>query len=131
MTRSELEIESPYREELTGILSFSSLAVAEETIKRLEKLRLKYRSLRDKKGVEYCRQIAMLGRRRAELISRNTRVQPQKRKEKKEIVLWFEIWLESPDIFENWLMLRKKTKDYLELISFCRETRSQGPEGRQ
>ena len=116
MTRSALEMESPYREALTGVLSFASLAEAEETIKHLEYLRQKYRSESDKKGEECCRQIARLGRRRAELISRNKRVGPEKRRQKREIAAWFGIWLETPEIFDDWLILRKRTGEYRELL---------------
>lgn len=114
--RKKLEMESPYREALTGILSFSSLSEAEETIKRLESLRRKYRSAGDRKGEEYCRKIARLGRLRADLISRNKRVRVQKRKQKQEIAAWFRIWLETPEIFENWLILRKKTEEFQGLL---------------
>jgi hypothetical protein len=116
MARFALEIESPYREALEGILAFASLAEAEETIERLECLRQKYRSESDKKGEEYCRRVARLGRRRAELISRNRRVRMEKRKEKREIATWFGIWLETPEIFADWLILRKKTVEYQELL---------------
>jgi hypothetical protein len=116
MTRSALEMESPYREALTGILAFAGLAEAEETIKRLEHLRQRYRSEGDKKGEEYCRQIARLGRRRAEMIGRNRRVGIEKRRQKREIATWFGIWLETPELFGDWLILRKKTDEYRELL---------------
>jgi hypothetical protein len=116
MARFALEIESPYHEALAGILSFSSFDAAEQTLKRLEYLRWKYHSAGDKKGVEYCRQIALLGRRRAEFISRNKRVCLQKRLQKQEIATWFRIWLETPAIFDNWLALRKKTGEFQELL---------------
>ena len=111
-----MDIESPYCEALTGILSFSSLPAAEQTIKRLESLRRKYRSEGDKRGEEYCRKIALLGRRRAEMISRNARVKAEKRRQKREIAFWFGIWLETPEIFEDWLILRKTTAGYQELV---------------
>jgi hypothetical protein len=66
--------------------------------------------------VEYCRQIAVLGRRRAELISRNRRVNAQKRLQKNEIAQWFTIWLETPSIFENWLSMRKDTEEFGKLL---------------
>jgi hypothetical protein len=116
MARPALQIESPYREALEGILSFSSLRAAEETLQRLEKLRQKYQSASDKKGVEYCRRIAILGRRRAELISRNRRVGIQKRLQKQEIATWFRIWLETPAIFDNWLAMRKSTQEFKGLL---------------
>lgn len=111
-----MDIESPYCEVLTGILSFSSLSAAEQTIKRLESLRRKYRFEGDKRGEGYCRKIALLGRRRAEMISRNARVKAEKRKQKGEIAVWFGIWLETPEIFEDWLVLRKTTAEYQELL---------------
>jgi hypothetical protein len=116
MARDALEIEPPYREALSGILSFSTLAEAEDTISKLENLRLKYRSLCDKKGVDYCRRIAFLGRRRAEIISRNKRVSPRKRIEKQEIANWFGIWLETPALFEDWLSMRKSMEEFKRLL---------------
>jgi hypothetical protein len=116
MSKSMAEMESPYREALAGVLSFATLSQAEETIKRLESLRRKYQSAGDSKGVEYCRKIAILGRHRAELISRNRKVKAEKRRQKREIAAWFGIWLETPEIFENWLVLRKKTEEFQEIL---------------
>jgi hypothetical protein len=115
MAPDALEIEPPYREALAGILAFSTFAEAEETLRRLENLCRKYRELSDKKGVEYCRQIAFLGRRRMELISRNRRVRPTKRHQKLEMANWFGIWLETPALFEDWLLMRKSTAEFKKL----------------
>jgi len=111
-----LEIEPPYQEALRGILSFSTFAEAEQTLESLEKICRNYEAASDKKGVEYCRRIASLGRSRAELISRNKRADPQKRLQKKEIAMWFKIWLETPAIFDDWLSLRKSTEEFKLLV---------------
>jgi len=116
MTGRELEIEEPYRKELEGVLEFSDFEAAEKTIHRLEKLCRKYEKSSDKKGVEYCRSIALLGRRRAELISRNRRVGNLKRLQKREISEWFRVWLETPLLFRDWLEMRKKTEDFKRLL---------------
>jgi hypothetical protein len=118
MSKIDLQIESPYREALEGVLSFSSFEEAEKTILLLENLCRKYRSASDKKGVEYCRRIASLGRRRAELISRNRRVNLHKRLQKQEISNWFGIWLETPAIFDDWLAMRKNTDEFRKLLEF-------------
>jgi hypothetical protein len=115
MPRTVLDIEPPYREALTGVLAFSTFAEAEKTLRILENLCRKYRAASDKKGVEYCRQIASLGRHRAELISRNQKVGLHKRLQKKEMANWFRIWLETPAIFEDWLSMRKSTDEFKEL----------------
>jgi hypothetical protein len=116
MARKALELESPYREALKGVLAFSTFAQAELTIKTLENLCREYRSASDKKGVEYCRQVAILGKNRAELISRNHRVSLQKRLQKQEMATWFRIWLETPALFEDWLLMRKSTEEFQKLM---------------
>jgi len=116
MVRRALEIETPYREALSGILSFSNFEEAEKSILRLDHLRREYQSRNDGKGVEYCRRIGLLGRRRAEYISRNRRVCERKRLQKREIASWFQIWLENPAIFEDWLSLRKGAGEFKELL---------------
>jgi hypothetical protein len=65
--------------------------------------------------VAYCRLTGVLGRRRAELIARNRRVNASKRLVKQEVALWFRIWLETPELFTDWLSLRKETRDYQRL----------------
>jgi len=116
MARFAFETDPSYREAFAGILSFASFADTEMTIRRLQILCRKYQSVSDKKGVEYCRQIASLGRRRADLISRNKRVNLRKRLHKQEIATWFKIWLETPAIFDDWLAMRKNTEEFKTLL---------------
>ena len=107
-----MDIEEPYKGEFEGILQFSTFEETEKTIRTLQNLCRKYAELSDKKGMEYCRRVALLGRRRAELISRNHRVSLLKRRQKKEISEWFRLWLETPDLFDDWLKMRKLTEEY-------------------
>jgi hypothetical protein len=116
MTGTSWNMEETYREELEGILEFSTFDAAEKTIRLLEKLCRKYEKSSDKKGMEYCRQIALLGRRRAEFIGRNKRVAFHKRLQKKEIAEWFRIWLETPDLFDAWIRMRKETEGFKKLL---------------
>jgi hypothetical protein len=39
-------------------------------------------------------------------------VNERKRAEKEEIAEWFTVWLRQPEIFEDWLILRQRTKDF-------------------
>jgi len=57
-------------------------------------------------------EIARLGKRRAEMISLNRKVEARKREEKKEIAEWFRIWLETPEAFFDWLEVRKASPDF-------------------
>jgi len=122
--RSEITIDPPYDSTLKGILSFRSFPEAERTLRRLEQLRQKYVAEGDDKGIECCRQVALLGRKRAELISCNQKVLAAKRQEKKEIASWFQIWLETPDLFADWLELRKGTSAFRRLFDLPPGTES-------
>jgi hypothetical protein len=114
MKRRE-SFDPPYDGVFAGLLKFATFAEAEETLRRLEELRLRYRDLGDRKGEGYCRELALLGRRRAEQIARNPRVAAVRRLEKGEIALWFRIWLETPALFETWLELRRRTDQFRRL----------------
>jgi hypothetical protein len=112
-----LKIDPPYCDILDSVLAFSSFEEAEKTIQRLDYLCRNYQLVSDKKGVDYCRRVAALGRQRAELISRNRRVNLLKRLQKKEIAQWFGIWLETPSIFKDWLSMRKSTEEFQKLLN--------------
>ena len=105
----------PYDGVFAGLLKFATFAEAEETLRGLEQLRLRYLELGDRKGEGYCRELALLGRRRAEQIARNPRVAAARRLEKGEIALWFRIWLETPALFATWLELRRRTDEFRRL----------------
>jgi hypothetical protein len=49
---------------------------------------------------------------RARLISRNEKVDSEKRRQRAEMVEWMLVWLENPGIFESWVALRKKAATY-------------------
>ena len=116
MARNVSGMEKPYCDDLQGVLAFSDFDETEKTIRSLEKLYRKYLKASDKKGVECCRRVALLGRERAEQISRNKRVSFQKRLEKREIAEWFRIWLEIPDLFNEWVSMRKQTEEFRKLL---------------
>jgi hypothetical protein len=116
MTLRAHQIEPPYFEVFKDVLAFSTFAETEDTINRLDYLCRNYRLVSDKKGVEYCREVAALGRRRAELISRNRRVNNPKRLQKREIAQWFAVWLETPSLFKDWLSMRKNTEEFKKLL---------------
>lgn len=106
------EAEERYEEEFEDILHFRTLQDAEVSLTRLDELLRRFRAHGEKVAVERVLEIARLGKRRAEMISRNRKVDEQKRKEKKEIAEWFRIWLETPDAFFDWLDVRKASPDF-------------------
>ena len=106
------EAEEEYEEEFEDLLHFKTLEDAEVSIMRLDELLRKFRTQGEHAAVERVLNVARLGKRRAEMIARNHKVEPHKRAEKEEIAGWFRIWLETPDAFFDWLDVRKKSADF-------------------
>ena len=106
------EAEEQYEEEFEDLLHFKTLGDAEVSIMRLDELMRKFRTHEEHAAVERVLGVARLGKRRAEMIARNHKVEQQKRAEKEEIAGWFRIWLETPDAFFDWLDVRKQSPEF-------------------
>jgi phosphoribosyl-ATP pyrophosphohydrolase len=106
------DTEGLYEEEFADLLHFSTVEEAEMCLVRLDELYRKFTRDHEPSAIERTREVARLGRRRAEMISRNHKVEPNKREEKLEIASWFRIWLETPDAFFDWLDVRKQSPDF-------------------
>ena len=106
------EAEERFEEEFEDILHFKTLQDAEVSITRLDELLRRFQAHGEKAAVGRVLEIARLGKRRAEMISHNRKVESRKREEKKEIAEWFRIWLETPDAFFDWLEVRKASPDF-------------------
>ena len=107
------DTEGRYEEEFRDLLHFSTLEEAEMCLIRLDELWRRFVVEGETAAAERVLEVARLGRRRAEMIAHNVKVEPRKREEKKEIAHWFQIWLETPDTFFDWLELRKQSREYL------------------
>jgi len=106
------EAEEHFEEEFEDILHFKTLHDAEVSLTRLDELARRFRAHGETAAVDRVLEIARLGKRRAEMIARNRKVEEKKRQEKKEIAEWFRIWLETPDAFFDWLEVRKSSPEF-------------------
>jgi hypothetical protein len=113
----ERRSESPYDAMFRNVLRFSDFKQAIVSIRNLENLRKKFLREGDKEGLRLVRETALRGKSRAQMISKNEKVEQRKRDEKAEIAEWFTIWLQNPDIFESWVELRQISKDFKEKFS--------------
>jgi hypothetical protein len=107
-------LESPYDAMFRNILKFADFKQTLISIRQLENLRRKFQTEKDKEGLRLVRETAIKGKQRAQMIGGNEKVEAKKREEKAEIAEWFTIWLQSPEIFENWIQLRMNSKDFQE-----------------
>lgn len=106
----------PYASRLKGLLHFSDLASAETSLQQLHAIYQEYRASGDRVGTELVRRLIQKGRWRAESLAVSPRVSPAKRQEKQEIAHWFHVWLETPDLFFDWLELRKASEEFRKLF---------------
>jgi hypothetical protein len=105
-------MDEPYASRLKGLLEFSDLASGETSMRKLDAASHEYRELGDRVGVGLVRALMLKGKQRAASLAANRRLSPQKREEKAEIASWFRVWLETPELFGDWLDLRKQSEDF-------------------
>jgi hypothetical protein len=104
----------PYEAMFRNVLKFATFAQAAASLKNLENLRKQFARKKDREGLRRVHEVALKGKQRAQMISRNRNVDEKKRAEKAEIAEWFSVWLKQPEIFNDWLELRQRSKDFRE-----------------
>ncbi len=109
-------MEEPYASRLKGLLQFNDFENAEASLLRLDAVYREYRAVSDRFGTSLVRALALKGKQRAESLASNSRVSPEKRREKHEIGRWFRVWLEVSDLFFDWLELRKRSEDFQKMF---------------
>ena len=93
--------ETPYTAEFRNILKLDTLARTLSSIRRLENLRKKFLTEGDKKGIRLIRDRVIEAK-------KNLSKKPQDA----EIAQWLTVWLQTPDAFENWVALRRRSADF-------------------
>jgi hypothetical protein len=104
----------PYEAMFRNVLKFSTFAQAAASIKNLENLRREFARKKDQEGLRRVHETALKGKQRAQMIARNRNVDEKKREEKAEIAEWFTVWLQQPEVFNDWLELRQRSKEFRE-----------------
>ena len=110
------QIPEAYASRLDGLLQFSDLETTEVSLRKLDAVYREYQSDSDRVGTNLVRSLVIKGKKRAQSIARNPRVNPEKRREKEEIAGWFKVWLEIPDAFFDWLDLRKRSEEFRQVF---------------
>ena len=55
-----------------------------------------------------CRRAVEHGQRRLRFLLRRPSLSDEKRREKSELREWFRVWLEAPELFPDWVLLRRR-----------------------
>lgn len=104
--------QDPYEAAFRNVLKFSTFEEAAASIRRLDNLRRQFNRKGDREGLRRVQETVLKGKQRAQMIARNQSVNERKRAEKTEMAEWFTVWLNQPEIFEDWLSLRLVSQDF-------------------
>lgn len=110
-------IEEPYASRFGCLLHFHDLAAAEASLRELDAARRTCIEAADHKAVRALHHLVLEGKQLAARLAASPRVSEAKRLEKREIALWFRVWLEAPELFFDWLALRKNSAEFAELFA--------------
>ena len=97
----------PYEAELRDLLDLESLKSTLRSIRDAENLRRKLLTENDKEGLRLLREKVIAAKERLSQGSGDKML-------RSEITHWLTLWLQSPELFENWLKIRRGSKGFID-----------------
>lgn len=104
----------PYDAALRNVLRLDDLRSAVSTIRDLENLRKKYQTDNDKEGLRELRETAIRGKRKVNERAESLKTEALERQINIEISQWLSLWMQTPEIFADWVDMRQNTKEFVE-----------------
>jgi hypothetical protein len=93
-------------------LDFRSLPQAVDSFMKLEDKRREFEATSDEKGLKQFCVLFESAREDCLLIARSKIIDKGQREQAKEISKWLTIWLQSPELFSDWLDLRRRSPEF-------------------
>lgn len=90
---------------------------AEALFERLESLRKTLEQSGDQMALEQTRDMVINARQVAALLAKDRTLDPMERAEQVELVEWLKVWIQTPNLFEDWLELRRRSPDFRKRFS--------------
>lgn len=114
----------PYEAAFRNVLGIGGLRSALFSIRNLEALRQKYAYDDDKEGVRLVRETALDGKRNAAETAERSQIDSVTRQINAEIASWFTIWLQTPEVFDNWVDLRQRTREFIDMFGHINQEKT-------
>ncbi|MBA3353972.1 MAG: hypothetical protein H0U23_16395 [Blastocatellia bacterium] len=111
----------PYDAALLNILNTADLGATLSSIRRMENLRRKFAGDGDREGSRLLRRLAVDEKEKKLANAGKERSDPRSRAEAREIAEWLTLWLQSPEVFETWVTLRRRSQDFISQFGEIRE----------
>lgn len=93
-------------------LDFSNLDNAAASVKKIDRLRREAEQEDNQQKLQQVRELALQSKQEAQLIAGSKIISNHDRLVAKEIAEWLRVWLQQPDLFEDWLNLRQRSPEY-------------------
>jgi hypothetical protein len=103
----------PYDAVFLNILDTSNLRTTLNSIRNMENLRRKLETGNDREGLRLLREKAIAEKDSKPVVAAKRNTDLNKMLEAREIAEWLTLWLQSPEMFENWLTLRRRSSDFV------------------
>lgn len=100
-----------------GDFIINDFETAEQFIRQLDKLARDFQSTNDRRRMANTRAAGVAAKRHALSVAKSSKFDVRERAQKQEIAGWLTIWLESPEIFSDWLDLRKRSAEFRKRFS--------------
>jgi hypothetical protein len=110
-----------YENVFAHFLESQTLEDAESSILGIDDLYRKFKAAGDKAGVRFAFEAARTARQNATELSQLSQFSAARRREQAEIAQWFAVWLQTPDLFTQWLELRKVSAEFKALFHYGSE----------
>ncbi len=117
-----LECDSRWREErLSSFVSrdelgFNTMAEAVASFAQLEQLRQEFAGAADELRLRHLRQLALQLRREFALQAGSKSSEESKRVLARELDQWLAVWLQTPELFADWLSLRRRSPEFIKTL---------------
>jgi hypothetical protein len=105
-----------YENAFARFLENDDLAAAEKSIRGIDELYRKFNQSGDKAGVRFAFEAARTARQNAIELSQLPNLSTAERREQAEIAEWFAVWAQTPDLFTEWVQLRKASAEFKKLF---------------
>jgi hypothetical protein len=93
------------------------LKKGEALIRKLEKLRKDSERTGDQIALKQVRTMVVNARQVAESLAKDRTLDPLERAEQTELAEWLKVWIQAPNLFEDWLDLRRRSLDFRKKFS--------------
>lgn len=103
----------PHDADLEKLVDIRDLRGALRSIRAAENLRRRYLSKNDRDGLRLIRQTLIEEKEDKLVVAKKGTVSKDRKVEATEIAEWLTLWLQSPELFETWIKMRRSSPDFV------------------